>query len=137
MQNFNVQAVRIEAPKKRVFDFVSEPANLPRWAAAFRAADGRSARMETAQGSVNVQLETDSREQPGTIDWHMTFPDGVVAAAFSRVTPDGDSASIFSFVLMAPPAPLEAMEGALERQREILAGELVRLKQIVENDDRA
>jgi len=137
MQNFDVQAVSIEAPKKRVFAFVAEPANLPRWTAAFRAADRRSARMETAEGTVNVKLETDSRELPGTIDWRMTFPDGAVAAAFSRVTPDGDSASIFSFVLMAPPAPLEALEGALEKQREVLAGELSRLKQILESDDRS
>jgi hypothetical protein len=62
----------------------------------------------------------------------MTFPDGSVGTAYARVTPDGENRAVFSFVLMAPPVPLEAMEGALEVQRKILAEELVRLKTILE-----
>jgi hypothetical protein len=58
----------------------------------------------------------------------MTFPDGSVGTAYSRVTPDGEYRSVFSFVLMAPPVPLEELEGALEAQRKVLANELVRLK---------
>jgi hypothetical protein len=48
------------------------------------------------------------------------------------VTPDGGSGSIYCFVLMAPPVPLEAIEGALEAQRKTLAAELARLKEILE-----
>jgi Protein of unknown function (DUF3179) len=40
--------------------------------------------------------------------------------------------AVLSFVLMAPPVPLEAVEGALEAQRKVLAEELVRLKTILE-----
>jgi uncharacterized protein YndB with AHSA1/START domain len=137
MKTFDVQSIDIEAPTSRVFEFVAEPSNLPRWANAFREADGRSARLETPQGTVNIELRTDARREAGTIDWTMTFPDGAVGTAYSRVTPDGESRSIFSFVLMAPPVPLEAVEGALEAQRKTLAKELVRLKEHLEGNDRA
>ncbi len=68
----------------------------------------------------------------GTIDWKMTFPDGAIGVAYSRVTPDGEARSVYSFVLMAPPVPLEALEGALKAQSETLAKELLRLKDILE-----
>jgi Polyketide cyclase / dehydrase and lipid transport len=132
MRRFDVQSIAIAAPRRRVFDFIADPANLPRWTDAFKQADRRSARMETPQGVVKVQLQTDARQDAGTIDWVMTFPDGAVGTAYSRVTPEGEAKSIYSFVLMAPPVPLEALEGALEAQREILAQELVRLREILE-----
>jgi hypothetical protein len=62
----------------------------------------------------------------------MTFPGGAVGTAYARVTPNGENRSIFSFVLMAPPVPLEAVEGALDAQRKMLAEELQRLKTILE-----
>lgn len=132
MKTFDVQSIGIEAPRNRVFEFVAEPSNLPSWANAFKSADKHSARLQTPQGTAAIALRTDARRDAGTIDWRMTFPDGSVATAYARVTPDGESRSVFSFVLMAPPVPLEAVEGALEPQRKILAGELVRLKTILE-----
>jgi hypothetical protein len=137
MKTFDVQSIDIEAPRTSVFAFVAEPANLPLWTHAFRSADGHSARMETPQGTVDIALDTDARREAGTIDWTMTFPDGQKGLAYSRVTPDGPSRSIYSFVLMAPPVPLEEIEGTLEVQRRTLAKELVRLKEILERNDRA
>jgi hypothetical protein len=46
-----------------------------------------------------------------------------VATAHSRVTPHRGK-SIYTFVLEAPPAPLEELEGALAEQSRILADEL-------------
>jgi hypothetical protein len=132
MKTFDVQSVAIEAPVKRVFSIVADPANLPRWTDAFKRADARSARMETPDGVVDIALKTDARVDAGTVDWTMQFPDGAIANAYSRVTPDGDDGSIYSFVLMAPPVPLEALEGTLDAQRRTLADELARLKELVE-----
>lgn len=132
MKTFDVQSIGIEAPRGRVFDFVAQPRNLPRWAKAFKTADTRSARLVTPEGTVAIELRTAANPDTGTIDWTMTFPDGEAGTAYSRVTPDGDDRSVFSFVLMAPPVPLEALEGALDAQKKILAEELLRLKEIVE-----
>jgi len=130
---FDVQFVGIQASAARVFAFVAEPGNLPRWTSAFKRADSRSAQLATPQGVVDIELATIAQREAGAIDWKMTFPDGAVGKAYSRVTPDGEARSVFSFVLMAPPVPLEALEGALEAQRGILAEELLRLKGILED----
>jgi hypothetical protein len=132
MKTFDVQSIGIEVPRDRVFGFVAEPSNLPKWASAFKSADKHSARLQTPQGTATIALRTDARQDAGTIDWTMTFPGGSVGTAYARVTPDGESRSVFSFVLMAPPVPLEAVEGALEAQRTILAEELLRLKTVLE-----
>lgn len=132
MKTFDVQSVGIEAPRQRVFDYVANPVNLPCWTNAFKAADRHAARLQTPEGVVDIKLVTDARPEAGTIDWFMTFPDGAVGAAYSRVMPDGEARSVFSFVLMAPPVPLEALEGTLEAQRAILAEELIRLKKNLE-----
>ena len=133
MKTFDVQSVSIQASAARVFAFIAEPTNLPRWTSAFKHADARLAQLATPQGAVDIELSTITQQEAGAIDWKMTFPDGTVGVAYSRVTPDGESRSVYSFVLMAPPVPLEALEGALEAQRGVLAEELIRLKGILED----
>ena len=64
----------------------------------------------------------------------MTFPNGAVAKATSRVIPHGVT-SIYTFVLEAPPAPLEELEGALAEQSRILADELTTLAKILTRRD--
>ena len=132
MTTFDVQSIGLDVPTPVAFDFIADATNLTRWTSAFKRVEGESATLETPQGAVDIQLTTIARQKAGTVDWRMTFPDGSVGVAFSRVTPDEDARSIYSFVLMAPPVPLEAVEGALEAQRVTLAEELVRLKGILE-----
>jgi hypothetical protein len=128
MKTFDVQSIAIEKPADTVFEFVADPANLPKWTNAFKSADAQSAMLETPGGTVSIKLETVALRDTGTVDWKMSFPDGTVGTAFSRITPDGENRSIYSFVLMAPPVPLKMLEGALTEQMAILARELIALK---------
>lgn len=128
----DVQSIEIAASRAHVFAFVARPENLPLWAKAFRRADAETADFASPEGSVPIRLETIISQEQGTIDWRMTFPDGAVGVAFSRVTPAGANRSVYSFVLMAPPVAQEALEGALEAQKIILAGELKSLKTVIE-----
>ena len=89
--------------------------------------------MITSAGSVEVALETIVAASSRTIDWRMAFPDGTVAVAYSRVTPDPRGGSVYTFVLPAPPAPLEHLEGALEAQVRALRQELERLAGILKS----
>ena len=132
MKTFDTQSVQIGIPAAEAFAFIADPANLPLWTNAFKSAGGGRAVLETPQGAVDIELETVTDGVAGTVDWHMTFPDGSLGQAFSRVTPDGKDKSIYTFVLMAPPVPLEALEGALEAQMAILAEELTGLKSRLE-----
>lgn len=132
MKTFDVQATLIDRPASAVFDYVAQPANLPKWTSAFTRADASSADMTTPNGTLSIGLETVANSDSRTVDWHMTMPDGSVGSAFSRVTPDGQGSAIYSFVLMAPPVPLEMLEGALSAQIETLGEELATLKAILE-----
>jgi uncharacterized protein YndB with AHSA1/START domain len=121
MTLFDVQAIEIAAPCARVFDFVRDPRNLPRWAQAFEAAE--------------LGLHTDADPRTGTIDWRLEFPDGTSALAQSRVTPTARGSAIYSFVLHAPPVPLAALEGALAQQKDTLRHELATLKALLEGHE--
>lgn len=128
MKTHDVQSVSINKSAQTVFGYIANPANLSEWTNAFARADEKTADLVTPNGNVAIQLNTVTDEARGTIDWEMTFPDGSVGFAYSRVTPEGESQSIYSFLLMAPPVPLEQLEGALMAQTEILAKELIDLK---------
>jgi hypothetical protein len=132
MRMFDVQGIEIEAPRERVFAFLREPANLPKWAHAFVSAEGGRARLQTPAGAVDVGLDVEADDRTGVVDWRLAFPDGNVGVAQSRVTGTTRGTCVYSFVLHAPPVALEQVEGALDAQRVALASELRTLKALME-----
>ena len=132
MRMFDVQGIEIMAPCHKVFAFVREPGNLPRWAHAFVSAGNGRARLETPAGAVDIGVEVSADAQTGTVDWRLAFPDGGVGIAQSRVTETTRGTCIYTFVLHAPPVALEQVEGALEAQSETLRSELATLKSLME-----
>jgi hypothetical protein len=132
MKTFDVQAVELDVPAGRAFDVIADPARLPEWAEAFVSADRSSAVLRTPAGTARIALAVDAQAASGTVDWRMTFPDGSLGRAHSRVVALDDQRCVYAFVLHAPPVPLEAIEGALDAQRATLARELQRLKHLLE-----
>ena len=132
MRTFDVQGIEIKAPRRTVFEFLRDPANLPRWAKAFVSAEDGRARLETPAGAVDIGLTTISDPESGVVDWRLTFPDGGVGLAQSRVTETTRGTSIYSFILHAPPVALEQLEGALDAQRAVLQSELATPKSLME-----
>jgi hypothetical protein len=126
MNTFDVQSIEIAAPFSMAFRYIADPANLPEWTHAFKQVEDGRATMETPAGAVQVRLRVDASETHGTVDWTITFPDGGVAKAASRLVPHSNH-SIYIFVLEAPPVPLERLEGALAEQSRILTKELATL----------
>jgi hypothetical protein len=132
MQMFDVQGIEILAPRGKVFEFVRRPENLPHWAHAFVSAGDGRARLDTPGGAVDVVMSVSAEAETGVVDWKLSFPDGSVGLAQSRVTETPRGTSIYSFVLHAPPVALERIEGALEAQRALLRSELMTLKSLME-----
>ena len=130
-KNFDVQSIGINANHKEVFEFVAKPENLPLWTKAFTKADNKSATMVTPNGELNIKMETIASKNLGTVDWIMTMPDGSIGKAFSRISENGNT-TIYSFILLAPPVPLEQLEGALSAQKLLLADEMIDLKNLLE-----
>ena len=132
MRMFDVQGIEIAAPRRKVFEFLKEPGNLPVWAHAFvLAGDGR-ARLSTPHGAVDVGLDISADAETGVVDWRLEFPDNSVGVAQSRITETTRGTCIYSFVLHAPPVALEHVEGALEEQRLQLQSELATLRSLME-----
>ncbi len=127
-----IRSIEIYAPFAEVFNFIADPPNLPRWAHAFEAASAKSARLRTPDGVAEIALRVEASLAQGTVDWIMTFSDGSIGTAMSRVTPLRAGGVVYSFVLNAPPLPLEVLEGALAQQTRTLETELSRLKDILE-----
>ena len=132
LKTFDVQFIEIEAPFEKVFSFIANPANLPKWTAAFREADAQKALLVTPNGELQIGLQTFS-DINGIIDWHMHLPDGAVGKAYSRVTALPNGNVVYSFVLLSPPVPVEEMEGTLEHQKKLLAGELKKLAHLLKH----
>jgi hypothetical protein len=129
---FDVQGIEIMAQRRRIFEFLKEPANLPLWAHAFVSAGDGRARLETPAGAVDIALDVSADANTGVVDWRLEFPDGGVGVAHSRVIESTRGTCIYSFVLHAPPVALEHVEGALEAQRVLLQSELATLKSLME-----
>lgn len=132
MRMFDVQGIEIMAQRRTVFEFLKKPANLPLWAHAFVSAGDGRARLQTPAGAIDLGLDVSADADTGTVDWRLTFPDGGVGIAQSRVTETTRGTCIYSFVLHAPPVALEQIEGALEAQRVLLESELATLKSLME-----
>ena len=128
MDSHAVESIELEVPAHKVHAYVADPLNLPEWTLAFRHVGKGTARMVTPRGDIEVQLGVDASVEAGTIDWTMSFPDGAAAKAFSRVVPLGSTRSVFTFILPAPPVPLEELEGTLAEQRSALRDELQKLR---------
>jgi hypothetical protein len=128
MQDFDVQTVELKAPFDVAFGYIADPHRLPEWTHAFRSVSDGRAMLATPRGTVEVGLEIRASREAGTVDWIMSFPDRSVGRAFSRLVDRGGS-SLFSFVLLAPPASLEQVEGALAELSRTLRDELRTLRQ--------
>jgi uncharacterized protein YndB with AHSA1/START domain len=71
MRLFDVQGIEILLPPDRVFEFLSDPRNLPLWARAFAAAREGHARLETSAGAIDVGLDVAADARTGTVDWRL------------------------------------------------------------------
>lgn len=130
---FDVQGVTIHVPLQKAFAYISDAAQLPQWTKAFPSVGNGKAMLQTPNGQIEIDLAVLVSEQHGTVDWLMTFPDGGVATAYSRMLPLDAKSCAYTFVLMQPPVPPEMLEAALAEQSRTLAQELQKLKSILEN----
>lgn len=123
----DTRAVTLDASVDEVFDFLADPASLPRWAVGFC----RSIRPDTndrwivttAQGDVSIRYRTD--RTLGVIDFYLSPAPGMEAAAFSRVVPNGDGAEYVFTQFQFQGMPDEAFEQqvhALVEELQVLRG---------------
>jgi hypothetical protein len=123
------KSIAIEAPASKVFTFVSNLANWPKWAianvVAVKPGTGEWWAMETRTGLGRIRIKAD--EASGTLDYDMISA-GVQWTVSARVVAKGEQSE---FTLTFSPPPSISPE-AYEKQIGLADKELARLKQLME-----
>jgi hypothetical protein len=120
---------RIERPADEVYEYAVDPANLPEWAPGLGNAVenvGGQWFVETPMGRVGFAFT--ERNAYGVLDHEVTLPTGEVIYNPMRVIPDGDGCEAV-FTLRRMPG---MSDEEFERDAKAVAGDLARLKNVVE-----
>ena len=124
------KSIVINAPVSKVFSFVANLANWPRWAVnnvvAVKPGSTEWWAMETRTGLGRIRIKPD--QAAGVLDYDLISA-GISWAISARVVPNGDG-SEFSLTF-TPPAT--ASPEAFEKQVGLADKELARLKDLMES----
>lgn len=114
--------INLPAPARRVYEIVSDPAALPRWAhpvKAVRTQDGFPvADYQLPERVVTCRYETRADPRRLRADWTLRLPEGPEVRVRSRVRAVGARGSRYEFTLEVPRGPrasLDALRRNIER----------------------
>ena len=120
---------RIDRQASDVYDYASDPANLPEWAPGL----GRSVEnvdgewfVETSSGRVGLAFV--ARNAYGVLDHYVTMPSGEVFYNPMRVIPDGDACEVVFTVRRLP----DMSDEDFARDIGLVQADLTRLKHVLE-----
>jgi hypothetical protein len=120
---------RIDRPVDEVYAYAVDPANLPEWASGLgnvvEKVEGRWF-VDSPMGRVGFAFV--ERNAHGVLDHEVTLPSGEVIYNPMRVIRDGDGCEVV-FTLRRSP---DMSDEEFERDAKAVAGDLARLKKIVE-----
>jgi carbon monoxide dehydrogenase subunit G len=123
-------SVSIDRPPSKVYDFVSNPENLPKWATGLCKSIGKSNHdwiVETPQGSMKVRFA--EKNDFGVLDHYVTVAPGVEVYVPMRVLANG-SGSVVIFTLFRLPDMLDAKYA---EDTSLVERDLSTLKRILES----
>ncbi|MBD3906904.1 hypothetical protein NAL32_19620 [Chryseobacterium sp. Ch-15] len=132
IQNFKVLSIRINTDYETAFKYLTDNSKLPEWTNQFVEVDGNKAKFDTFNGIIDVEFETISSVESGTIDWKLTLPDGSIGFAYSRLTRNIEGV-IYAFNFIIPFMDAEELEKAVAKQIDNIHNELSKLKKALEN----
>jgi hypothetical protein len=120
---------RISRPAAEVYDYASNPANLPAWAPGLgRSVEQVDGRWFADSPMGRVSFAFVPRNDYGVLDHDVTLPSGEVIYNPMRVTRDGsDSEVVFTLRRLAGMSDED-----FERDAKSVAADLARLKQVLE-----
>jgi uncharacterized protein YndB with AHSA1/START domain len=129
---FDVQnvTVSIQRPPKAVYEFITDGANIPRWAAGLGGTsrrDGRDWVVDGPLGTVRVRFAAPN--ELGVADHDVTLPDGQTAHNPIRVLPNAAGSSVIFTLFRRPPA----MQAEFERDAATVRKDLETLRSLLES----
>ncbi len=130
----DTQTLVVDASPKRLFEFLAEPENLPKWAVKFchtiRPKDNEWWCVQGCMGEIPLRYVVD--RDSGVIDYHVFTPAGESVIP-TRVVPAGAGSAYIFTQFQAPDMPEEAFRGQVESLKE----ELKILKRLMESGQRS
>jgi carbon monoxide dehydrogenase subunit G len=124
-------SVYIARPPAAVYEFASDPTNLPRWAAGLAQSevrrDGDEWIADAPFGTVRVRFA--ERNSLGVMDHDVTLASGVTVHNSMRVVPNGDGSELLFTVIRQPGMSDEQFasdQAAVEKDLKTLKGLLER-----------
>lgn len=119
----------IDRPAGQVYDFASEPANLPTWASGLGSSVEKVDGQWVAQSPMGrVVFAFAKRNDHGVLDHDVTLPSGETVYNPMRVIPDGSSCEVV-FTLRRRPG---MSDEDFERDAEAVSADLTTLKRVLE-----
>jgi hypothetical protein len=119
----------IDRPGADVYEYASNPANLPNWAPGLGSSvenvDGQWF-VETESGRVGVAFA--ERNRYGVLDHDVTLPSGEVIYNPMRVVPNGDGCEVVFSVRRLP----DMSDEDFARDAGLVQADLTRLKHVLE-----
>lgn len=109
-------SISIACPPARVYAFVADPENLPRWAHGLSRSVRRSGDgwiVETATGPMRVAFV--ARNELGVLDHRVTIAPGVEVLNPMRVVPNGTGSEVMFTLFERPGMTLDEDAGLVER----------------------
>jgi hypothetical protein len=122
-------SLSINASPRRVYEYASNPANLPRWAPGFfkSIADRNGLWVaETIMGEVTFNMAP--RNEHGVLDHGVTLSTGESSLNPMRVVANGQGSELLFTLFQDPPMT----EEELRQQAEVVLSDLQKLKTIIE-----
>ena len=122
-------SVAIDAPVAEVYDFASNPANLPRWATGLGGSIAEENGLWVADSPLGrIVVEFAGRNSLGVLDHVVTTVDGARFYNPLRVTEHGPGSEIVFSLRRAP----GVSEQEFQADRATIRSDLERLKNIIE-----
>jgi hypothetical protein len=122
-------SVTIDASPERVYAFVADPLNLPKWAAGLGRSiskiDGRWM-VETPNGVVTVEFAP--KNAFGVLDHTVTLPDGPKVYLPIRVVANGGGSELVLVLFQTP----QMSDAQFEQDAGMVAADLRTLKKLLE-----
>jgi hypothetical protein len=122
-------STHIDRPAQEVYDYASNPANLPEWASGLGSSVERVGGqwiVESPMGQVVVAFA--ARNEFGVLDHHVTLPSGETFYNPVRVTADGTGCEVV-FTLRRQPG---MTDDDFTRDADAVLADLITLKRVME-----
>jgi hypothetical protein len=126
-------SITIHAAPERVYEYASDPRNLPAWAAGLATGienvDGQW-RADSPLGRISIRFTP--RNDLGVLDHDVTLPSGVTVHNPLRVLPNGAVSEVVFSVFRQP----DVSDARFEDDTRAVTRDLEALKRVLESRDR-